>query len=99
MISVLPSLLERFSFRMLGRAGLYMKGGGMSADESTVVQVILFIILGAFVGFVGGMLIANLVRFFSMFGTRLSTGAGWAVAGTVAGSLLFGVLALTDGKD
>jgi len=96
MITSLPSLIERQAFRLLGRSGLHSSGGGISPAESNMVEVILFVILGAFVGLLFGLMMSQLIRFFSMYGSRQISGASWTIYGTLLGMLLFGLLAVSE---
>jgi hypothetical protein len=100
MIVAIPGFVERQAFRLLARSGMYSSGGGINPGEGTLVEVLLFIILGAFLGLLSGLMIAQLVRFFSMYGTRQISGMSWTIYGTLLGILLFGFLAVTrKGED
>jgi hypothetical protein len=93
---MLPGLVEKQAFRLLGRAGLYSSGGGMSPAEGAFVEVLLFVILGAFLGLLFGLMVSHLVRFFSMYGSRHISGVSWTIYGTLLGMLLFGFLAASN---
>lgn len=69
----------------------------MAAASDGPIEILVMAILGAFIGLLAGLMVAELSRFISLFTHRQVGGITWGAYGAVAGALLFAILALTGG--
>ena len=82
----------------LGASGVFSQGGGATLEEGPGM-IVFGICLGAFVGLVFGLIIANFVRFFAFMSGRYIGTAAWTIICMALGALLCGWLAAMDKGD
>jgi hypothetical protein len=79
----------------LGASGVFSQGGGAMLEEGPGM-IIVGVCLGAFVGLICGLIVANFVRFFALLSGRYMGTAVWTIICMVLGALVCGWLAAMD---
>ena len=72
---------------------------GNGTFDSGIGAIVLGSIIGALVGMIGGFILSNLLRFFAMTFNRPLGGYSWVIVGTVAGAIVFAIMALNGDKN
>lgn len=78
--------------------GIVTSAQGMTGDEG-LAEMMMLIMFGMFLGLLTGILLHNLLRFYSMCFGRSLIGAGWAIGGgVVLGAAISAWLAMAQNE-
>jgi len=73
--------------------------GSSAAVEGGLGALVPGLLVGALLGMIGGFMLSNLLRFFSLAFNRPLGGYVWVIVGTFVGAIVFGIMALNGDRN